>query len=427
MPMRRTLLLLTTLAFAPVALAQHPRLAEIKADAVRALDAPQPIASLIEASRGWETEFGRFWGFFNEPGQTETDGYGYGRLCEAPVRYVKTDDALAPWSYSVPLAGTMLPDFGAFYAVTNRQYSGEWGLDILWPEFEYEEVASLNDHLVLGEGEIPTGLTYDPFTDTMLMTTLYCDIDADGAYRQTLLYEIDLQTGVPTYLRDLHDPAASADGPNHGICLISMTWNGEGDIFGVDLLGNDLVRVNATTGELVERFESPLIGDVSYAQDSAYDEHTFTHYLMPYSRASEEEPFQTHIHACTSWGGCSPLGPLVGETSSVEPLAVAFPFFFHGTECVSSAESEAAASGVALSVYPNPATDAARVTVSLDRAEPLRIEVFDLLGRRVATLHDGPAAAFEGEVDTRALPSGVYVISIRTDGEAVTQRLVVTR
>ena len=85
----------------------------------------------------------------------------------------------------------------------------------------------------------------------------------------------------------------------------------------------------------------------------------------------------------------------------------------------------------ALRVYPNPSAGAARVALALAEATPhLTAAVYDALGRRVATLHDGPAAdgAHAFAIDADALAPGVYVVVARADGAApMTARLTVVR
>ncbi len=72
-----------------------------------------------------------------------------------------------------------------------------------------------------------------------------------------------------------------------------------------------------------------------------------------------------------------------------------------------------------VSVFPNPS--ASRATVTLQVAAPRRavVEVFDALGRRVATLADREFGAGEHDLafDTDALPSGVYFV--RWGGSAI--------
>jgi hypothetical protein len=63
-----------------------------------------------------------------------------------------------------------------------------------------------------------------------------------------------------------------------------------------------------------------------------------------------------------------------------------------------------------LAVYPNPSRSAAGgATVALTLAEPeeVRVAVYDVLGRAVAVLHEGPLAAGTARL---ALPAGVYIM-----------------
>ena len=57
--------------------------------------------------------------------------------------------------------------------------------------------------------------------------------------------------------------------------------------------------------------------------------------------------------------------------------------------------------------------------------EPVRVEVFDLRGRRAATLFDGAAPAREARVDwsVRELPRGVYFVRVLSAGRSVTARI----
>jgi hypothetical protein len=78
-----------------------------------------------------------------------------------------------------------------------------------------------------------------------------------------------------------------------------------------------------------------------------------------------------------------------------------------------SAEEAVPAEAFALRpVYPNPTTSHATVRLDLPTAQAARVAVFDVLGRRVAVLHDGPlgAGAHRLRLDASALPAGVYVV-----------------
>lgn len=91
--------------------------------------------------------------------------------------------------------------------------------------------------------------------------------------------------------------------------------------------------------------------------------------------------------------------------------------------------TEAAPGAVALSVSPNPATGPAMVHIRLPESQPVRVDVFDALGRRVARLHDGPLAAGDHalRVDVERLPPGVYSVRATGTAWAEVRRLTVVR
>ncbi|HYE97160.1 MAG TPA: T9SS type A sorting domain-containing protein, partial [Rubricoccaceae bacterium] len=77
---------------------------------------------------------------------------------------------------------------------------------------------------------------------------------------------------------------------------------------------------------------------------------------------------------------------------------------------------------------PNPTSAIASLRFDLPAPVSVRAEVFDVLGRRVAVLHDGALAAGTHPLtlDARALPSGVYLVRVQA-GEAVAVRAVTVR
>jgi hypothetical protein len=97
---------------------------------------------------------------------------------------------------------------------------------------------------------------------------------------------------------------------------------------------------------------------------------------------------------------------------------------------------EAAATAVALhSPSPNPTATGARITFDLpEGAARAQISIFDVAGRLVAVLHDGPAepgrsAAVWNGLDTRAqrVACGVYFVQLTTEVHAHSQKLLVLR
>ncbi len=93
------------------------------------------------------------------------------------------------------------------------------------------------------------------------------------------------------------------------------------------------------------------------------------------------------------------------------------------------------ASTIALSAnYPNPFSAATTIDLTLRDAEPVRVEVFDVAGRRVREIEVGRLQAgesrlvFDGMDDAaHALPSGVYFYRVHAGREAVTRKMVIDR
>jgi hypothetical protein len=92
-------------------------------------------------------------------------------------------------------------------------------------------------------------------------------------------------------------------------------------------------------------------------------------------------------------------------------------------------EGGAAVSVPTLSAYPNPVRSRAEIAFSLPTAGPVILRVYDVLGRRVATLTDGAeaAGAHRAVLDARGLRSGVYVVELRTPDAVLHHNLTVIR
>lgn len=95
-----------------------------------------------------------------------------------------------------------------------------------------------------------------------------------------------------------------------------------------------------------------------------------------------------------------------------------------------AAEPGAGAGALALhAAYPNPTAGRAEVAFTLSQPAEVTLAVYDVLGRRVATLAEGARAAGTHRVawDARGLPSGTYFYRLAGGVEAVTRSLQVVR
>ncbi len=80
--------------------------------------------------------------------------------------------------------------------------------------------------------------------------------------------------------------------------------------------------------------------------------------------------------------------------------------------------------------YPNPVRHEAELALSMREAQHVRADVFDMLGRRVATLHDGVLDANRVHpirIDTDRLSSGLYLVRVTGERFTDTRRIVVAR
>ncbi|MEP0548440.1 MAG: T9SS type A sorting domain-containing protein [Rhodothermales bacterium] len=80
-------------------------------------------------------------------------------------------------------------------------------------------------------------------------------------------------------------------------------------------------------------------------------------------------------------------------------------------------------------VYPNPARDRATVAFSLAEPGPVRLAVYDVLGRRVRTLAEGPLAAGDHTTafDAAGLPIGIYLVVLEAGGGRQAQKVMLVR
>lgn len=118
--------------------------------------------------------------------------------------------------------------------------------------------------------------------------------------------------------------------------------------------------------------------------------------------------------------------PITIEAGSSVTVDVTMDTFFGEVGTATDAPS-AVAPAVLGPPAPHPVRTAATIPFTLDAPQPVRIAVYDLLGREVAVLADGLHAAGSHEVAFEAadLPSGLYVYRMQTARRAQTRSLVV--
>ncbi len=80
-------------------------------------------------------------------------------------------------------------------------------------------------------------------------------------------------------------------------------------------------------------------------------------------------------------------------------------------------------------VTPNPAATQATVALTLEEAARTTVQVIDLNGRVVATLHDGEMAAGPQTLalDASTLAAGVYTVAVTANGSTVSTQVTIVR
>ncbi|MEM8600713.1 MAG: endonuclease [Bacteroidota bacterium] len=76
-------------------------------------------------------------------------------------------------------------------------------------------------------------------------------------------------------------------------------------------------------------------------------------------------------------------------------------------------------------IYPNPASTTARLALGFAEADGVRVEVFDVLGRRLLLIDQAPHSGLD--LDVRGWMPGVYVMRAQSETERAVLRFTVTR
>ncbi len=83
-----------------------------------------------------------------------------------------------------------------------------------------------------------------------------------------------------------------------------------------------------------------------------------------------------------------------------------------------------------VSVYPNPFTTRATIEFTLTENSDVTLEIYNLVGERVAILYNGQVNAFESQKHTfnaESLPNGIYIYKLTAGEKVFHDRIVLTR
>ncbi|MCK4832718.1 MAG: DUF4394 domain-containing protein, partial [Anaerolineales bacterium] len=142
-------------------------------------------------------------------------------------------------------------------------------------------------------GHTWTGMAGDPTTGVMYA------VSSSGSVNT--LYTLDLATGAPT-----------AVGSASGGAIIDIAANAAGDLFGVDIVSDELVAVDKETGQVTSI--GSLGFDASYAQGMDFDEEAGTLYLAAYNNSTSA----AELRIADTGTGATTLVSAIGDGTSVE-------------------------------------------------------------------------------------------------------------
>jgi hypothetical protein len=79
--------------------------------------------------------------------------------------------------------------------------------------------------------------------------------------------------------------------------------------------------------------------------------------------------------------------------------------------------------------YPNPFNPGTTISFTLAESQPVSLRVYDLLGREIAKLHDGPmpAGRYDIRFDAGNLPSGMYFYTLQANGHSQSRSMILLK
>ena len=120
---------------------------------------------------------------------------------------------------------------------------------------------------------------------------------------------------------------------------------------------------------------------------------------------------------------------LASSTTGVESFDIRLDMETGETIVVGLEEELPTANGFRIeSIYPNPVATSATILIVLERAVAVSLSIYDMLGRRVASLADGvlPAGRHELEWTPSQVPAGTYAVMLVAGSGREIRTLVVT-
>ena len=222
------------------------------------------------------------------------------------------------------------------------------------------------------------------------------------------------------------DDAGESSGSAYVFAFDGATWSQEAKLTANDAEAFDRFGYSVSLSDERALVGAPLDDDAGTDSGSAY---VFAHdggaWVQEAKLIADDAAENEVFGGAVSLLGERALVSALGEGGMGEGSGSAYVF-----QLAPAVANETAPTGeVTLASVPNPAHGAMTVTLLVPTAQSVTVEVFDAIGRRVATLHNGPAAAgpLPLSLDASGLPSGVYVVRAAGEGVSLSERFTVVR
>ncbi len=242
---------------------------------------------------------------------------------------------------------------------------------------------------------------------------LWWDVEGDGP-----LEAFWPQTnGVLYYLDNVTDVSALTGADFVRIGRYSSTARG-GDIGDIDGNGQFDIVAAGSTDEIVARMEYDGVGNP--ADSTSYE----WSIIMDSQGGSSDRYYPLRIADDLDQDGRNEV-VLTNLFASEAGQPMILIVEFAGSVAV---EQPSEIGGYVLSQnYPNPFSGSSLVTFEVPSPSDVRLEVFNMMGRRVAVLADGlySAGPHEATFDSGDLPNGLYLIRLQTPVGALTRSATV--
>ncbi|MCZ6776636.1 MAG: T9SS type A sorting domain-containing protein [Ignavibacteria bacterium] len=254
----------------------------------------------------------------------------------------------------------------------------------------------------LNPGQSIVGMGYDLSSATMYLATLN-----PGVPPTPQLYTLNIGTAVATFVGNVTNAP--------GLLAIAVSCNG--DIYGIDTAGDNLVRINATTAE--GTIVGPLnVEALAVAQDADFDPPTGILYWTHFNGASGElrsvdvntgnstliSTWSAVLVSFGIFGDCPPTG--VGQGSNAVPL-----------------EYELSQN------YPNPFNPTTTISFSIPQSGLVSLKIYNVLGRELAELVNEVVSAgrYQYQWDAAGYSSGTYYYKIAAGEFFETKKLLLIK